>query len=89
MWTGCLQPEFADAAAMKEAPPSDPRPFIDEVEKLRSPMADCDFASSFGAIVVMPQGWLPRALAMRGPRHAGTGAPRRGWSSKLGTPTAS
>ena len=52
-------------------------------------MADCDFASSFGGIVVMPQGWLPRALAMRGPRHAGTGAPRRGWSSKLGTPTAS
>jgi len=55
----CLDAEYAKAEAMKEAPPSSSAPFLDEVEALRSPMADCDFASTFNAIVVMPQGWLP------------------------------
>ena len=30
-----------------------------EEVRLESPLADCDFAETFGAIVVMPQGWLP------------------------------
>jgi predicted peptidase len=33
----------------------------DPAQKLDAPLADCDFADTFPAIVVMPQGWLPHA----------------------------
>ena len=51
----CLEPEYAMAEAMQESPSL--QPFLPQVEELRSPMADCSFASRFPAIVVMPQGW--------------------------------
>jgi predicted peptidase len=57
----CLEPEYAAAEAMKEAPQDSPAAFLKEVEALRSPMADCIFAKTFEAIVVMPQGWLPES----------------------------
>lgn len=53
----CLDSEYVAAEAMRES--ASLEPFLAEVEELRSPMADCSFASRFPAIVVMPQGWLP------------------------------
>merc|ERR1719189_2699667 len=57
----CLDSQFDKVTAKREAPPDSPDPFLDDEEDLRSPLADCDFAGTFGAIVVMPQGWLPDA----------------------------
>lgn len=61
----CLEPEYVKAEAMRES--ASQEPFIAEVEELRSPMADCSFASRFPAIVVMPQGWLPQHHTGWGP----------------------
>lgn len=58
----CLDPEFANVTAKQEAPANSDSAFIDRDEDLRSPLADCDFADTFGAIVVMPQGWLPNHM---------------------------
>jgi len=55
----CLDEQYIKVTAMREAPVSNPRPFLEEKEDLRSPLADCAFADTFGAIVVMPQGFLP------------------------------
>jgi len=55
----CLEARYWQASAAREAAPADPAPFLEEEEQLQSPMADCNFASEFQAIVVMPQGWLP------------------------------
>eukprot|EP00913_Durusdinium_trenchii_P004575 g4250.t1 len=42
---------------MKEAPIQSPEAFLSEEEDLWSPMASCNFAQTFPAITVMPQGW--------------------------------
>eukprot|EP00928_Gymnodinium_smaydae_P069876 TRINITY_DN5369_c0_g1_i2.p2 TRINITY_DN5369_c0_g1~~TRINITY_DN5369_c0_g1_i2.p2 ORF type:complete len:236 (+),score=40.51 TRINITY_DN5369_c0_g1_i2:436-1143(+) len=54
----CLDPEYAPVLANREDE-NGALPFLDESEDVGSPLADCDFAATFGAIVVMPQGWLP------------------------------
>eukprot|EP00931_Biecheleriopsis_adriatica_P093067 TRINITY_DN66814_c0_g1_i1.p1 TRINITY_DN66814_c0_g1~~TRINITY_DN66814_c0_g1_i1.p1 ORF type:complete len:357 (-),score=67.71 TRINITY_DN66814_c0_g1_i1:105-1175(-) len=53
----CLESDYKKVTAMREA--QNEQAFLDEQEDLASPLADCDFASTFQAIVVMPQGWLP------------------------------
>lgn len=58
----CLDREFKNVTAKREAPAGSPLAFLDENEDLQSPLADCDFAETFGAIVVMPQGWLPELM---------------------------
>lgn len=55
----CLDQEYSKVTAMREAPADNSAPFLNEEEDLKSPLADCDFADTFGAIVVMPQGFLP------------------------------
>lgn len=55
----CLDEEYAQVTAMREAPAAAREPFLDEEEDLWSPLADCNFADNFGGIVVMPQGFLP------------------------------
>eukprot|EP00429_Kryptoperidinium_foliaceum_P033183 CAMPEP_0176177076 /NCGR_PEP_ID=MMETSP0120_2-20121206/90711_1 /TAXON_ID=160619 /ORGANISM="Kryptoperidinium foliaceum, Strain CCMP 1326" /LENGTH=66 /DNA_ID=CAMNT_0017515155 /DNA_START=30 /DNA_END=226 /DNA_ORIENTATION=+ len=42
----CLDAEYAPVIAMKEAPAASAEPFVDEMEDLRSPLADCDFAET-------------------------------------------
>lgn len=54
-----LDAEYERVAAKAEAPASSGRAYLDQEVDLRSPLAACDFASTFPAIVVMPQGWLP------------------------------
>ncbi|CAK9075019.1 unnamed protein product [Durusdinium trenchii] len=53
----CLPKEYERATAMKEAPIQSPEAFLSEEEDLWSPMASCNFAQTFPAITVMPQGW--------------------------------
>lgn len=57
----CLEPRYEKVSAMREAPAESDKAFLEEEEDLHSPLADCDFAETFPAIVVMPQGWLPES----------------------------
>jgi len=59
----CLESRYARVTANREAPPGSPEAFLGETEDLFSPLADCDFAETFPAIVVMPQGWLPGQMS--------------------------
>lgn len=51
----CLDSTFVHATAMRESGAHSKLPFLDEKEDLNSPMADCDFADTFSAVVIMPQ----------------------------------
>lgn len=54
----CLASKHRKIGVMREADSDSKRAYIDDTVELESPLADCDFAENFGAIVVMPQGWV-------------------------------
>lgn len=58
----CLPPKFARVTANLEPEADDTKPFLEKTIDLASPLADCNFADTFPAIVLMPQGWLPDDL---------------------------